>query len=50
VISWKLLPILSGQIKARGDDRAMEGKGGMGGRREWKKKRWKENGGEPHGL
>ena len=57
VISLNLLPILTGQIKARACDWAVEGKGV----KEWRKgeeaeeegqrkKRWKESGREPHGL
>ena len=56
-----LLPILTGQIKARACDWAVEGKGGAGGFREWekrgkeggrrqRKRRWKEDEAEPHGL
>ena len=53
-----LLPILTGQIKARACDWAVEGKGANGGFKEWGKsrkeedrqrKRWKEDGAEPHG-
>ena len=52
-----LLPILTSQIKARACVWAEEGKGGARGLREWeqeerkwRKKRWKEDGAEPHGL
>lgn len=34
VISLKLLPVLAGEMKARADDWAGEGKGGAGGERE----------------
>jgi hypothetical protein len=55
-----LLPILTGQIKARACDWAVEEKGGAGDSREWvkrgketgmkwRKKRWKKDGAEPHG-
>jgi hypothetical protein len=52
-----LLPILTGQIKAKACDWAVEGKGGSGGFREWEK-RGKEteeeevegDGAGPHGL
>ena len=58
-----LLPILTGQIKARACDWAVEGKGGAGGfkeeekrvrhredRRRQRKRRWKEDKAKPHGL
>ena len=57
VISLNLLSILTGQIKARACDWAMEGEGGTGGirekrgeRGEEKRRRYKEDGAEPHGL
>ena len=50
-----LLPILTGQIKARACDWAVEGKGGAGGFREGererkRKRRWKEGEAKLHGL
>lgn len=45
VISLNFLPILTGQIKARADDWAVEGKGGTAGKRErQRKRRWKVDG------
>ena len=46
-ISLKLLPVLTGHIKTRARDWALEGKGGSGGQRE---KRRKKDGAGPHGL
>jgi hypothetical protein len=55
-----LLNLLTGQIQAGACDWALEGKGDVGGFREWgkgggqrrrrKKKRWEEDGAEAHGL
>jgi hypothetical protein len=47
VISLKLLPVLTGHIKTRARDWAVEGKGGSGGQR---KMRRKKDGAGPHGL
>ena len=45
VTSGNLPPILTGQIKARADDWAVEGKGGTAGKRErQRKRRWKVDG------
>ena len=41
-----LLPILTGQIKARACDWAVEGKGGAGGFREWEQVGDREEGEE----
>jgi hypothetical protein len=43
--SLKLLISLTAQIKARADDWAVEGTGGLG---DLRKRRWKEDGAEPH--
>lgn len=45
-----LLPIWTGQIKDRADDWAVEAKGVTGGLREYRRRRWKEDGAEPHSL
>ena len=42
-----LLPTLTCKIKARAGDWAVEGTGGLG---DLRKRRWKEDGAEPHGL
>lgn len=48
--SLTLPPILTGHIKARAYDRAVEGKGGTGSLREQRKRRRKEDRTESHGL
>ena len=52
MISRNLLPILTGHIKGRADDWAVEGKGGAGRVRveEQRKRSWEEDGAGPHGL
>ena len=51
------IPIIKGQIKGRACNRTVEGKVRLevleSGRREgkgWRKRRWKKDGAEPHGL